>query len=196
MTMQDLFLSKNPFSRPGKIRVKTQAIVIHWTANPKQDWHGVWQYFEDRKNGKNEYGSAQYVIGLKGEIIRMMPDDEVSYHCGTSQVDPASGKIYTDLARMKFGKYATDYQTLSPNFVTTGIEHCVIGPDGSMNDATIDSSLNLVARLCHLYNLDPEKDILLHKDVVGWKDCHMWWVTYRDAWDNYKLMVKQRMETI
>lgn len=192
--MTDKFLTVNPYSRPGKIRPKTLALVIHWTANPGQDWKGVWQYFEDRKNGKLEYGSAQYVVGLKGEVVRMMPDNEVAYHCGSSKIDPESGKIYTNLARAKFGKYATDLTNLSPNMVTTGIECCVTCADGKMNYETIEATINLAVEICKKYELDPIEDILLHKTIVGYKNCHQWWVTYPEGWANFKADVKKRME--
>jgi N-acetylmuramoyl-L-alanine amidase len=192
--MTDKFLTVNPFSRPGKIRPKTLALVIHWTANPGQDWNGVWQYFEDRKNGKLEYGSSQYVVGLKGEVVRIMPDNEVAYHCGSSKIDPESGKVYTDLARAKFGKYATDLTNLSPNMVTTGIECCVTGADGKMNYETIEATINLAVEICKKYELDPIEDILLHKSIVGWKDCHRWFVTYPEGWANFKADVKKRMK--
>jgi|SRR6185369_12017677 len=192
--MTEKFLTVNPYSRPGKVRPETRALVIHWTAKPHQDWKGVWQYFEDRKNGKLEYGSAQYVIGLNGDVVKMMPDNEVAYHCGSSKIDPASGKIYTDLARSKFKRYATDLTNLSPNMVMLGIEFCVIADTGEMNDATIEAGLDLSAYICKKYGLDPMTDVLLHKDVVGWKNCHQWWVTYPEGWKNFKADVKQRME--
>lgn len=194
--MTEKFLTKNPYSRPGTVRPETKALVIHWTANPMQNWSGVWQYFEDRKNGKLEYGSSQYVIGLGGEVVLMMPEDEVAYHCGSSKADPASGKIYTDLARVRFGKYATDYKTLSPNMVTTGIEFCVTQDNGAMTNETIEAGIQLSAEICRKYSLDPLSDILMHKEIVGWKDCPLWWVGRPDAWRNFKAAIKQRMETI
>jgi N-acetylmuramoyl-L-alanine amidase len=194
--MIEKFLTKNPYSRPGSARPDTKALVIHWTANPMQNWSGVWQYFENRKNGKLDYGSSQYVIGLGGEVVLMMPENEVAYHCGSSKTDPASGKIYTDLARARFGKYATDYKTLSPNMVTTGIEFCVTQDNGAMTNETIEAGIQLSADICRKYSLDPLFDILLHKDVVGWKSCHLWWVNRPDAWHNFKAAVKQRMETV
>lgn len=191
--MIDKFLTVNPYSRPGKIRPKTQALVIHWTANPGQDWKGVWQFFEDRKNGKLEYGSAQYVVGLHGEIVRMMPDDDIAYHCGSSKPDPVSGRIYTDLARDKFKAYAYDYKSLSPNSVTTGIECCVTDKDGKMNYETIEATIDLSVIICKKYKLNPLTDILRHKDIVGWKACPMWWCLHEDGWKNFKADVAKRM---
>ena len=177
---------------------KVQALVIHWTANPGQDAMGVWNFFEDRKdgllvNGQKDYGSAHYVIGLSGQIIRMMPESEVAFHVGSSKLDPASGKDYTDLAREKFGIYATDYIHKSPNSVCIGIEHCVTSSNGDMNDETIMASLDLATDICRRWKLNPKTDILLHKEIVGWKDCHKWYVDHSDAWTNYKNIVATKV---
>lgn len=193
MTIIDSPLTVNPFSRCGRKLVGVQALIIHWTANPGQRAHGVIGFYQQRSLGNDGYGSAHYVIDLNGEAVRMIPEDEIAYHCGTSQLDPTSGKFYTDAARAKFGQCAVDYKDLSPNLVTIGVEHCITDTLGTMPVVVVDTSLNLSADICKRHGLDPLKDIWLHKEVVGWKDCHKWYVDNPDAWANYKAMVKQRM---
>lgn len=188
--MTEQLLTKNPYSRPTTKRANTKALVIHWTANPMQGAQGVRDYFEGRKDGNDGYGSAHYVIGLNGAVIRMIPEDETAYHVGSSKIDPASGKIYTDLARQKFGVYATDFEHKSPNQCTIGIELCVTDMAGNMNKETIQSALELSAQICKDYSLDPMTDILLHKEIVGWKDCHKFYVNNPKEWDKFKRTVK------
>jgi N-acetylmuramoyl-L-alanine amidase len=55
------------------------------------------------------WGSAHYIIDLNGDTYHAVPDNEVAYHCGSSQKDPASGRIYTDWARAKFGRFAENH---------------------------------------------------------------------------------------
>lgn len=186
-------LTKNAFSRPCSKRVNTKALVIHWTANPMQGAKGVRDYFELRKDGNGGYGSAHYAIGLNGAVMRMIPDDEVAYHVGSSKIDPDSGKVYTDLAREKFGPYAIDHEHKSPNQCSIGIELCVIDGAGRMNPETIQSAIELSAQICKGYGLDPMADILLHKEVVGWKDCHKFYVNNPKEWEAFKKSVKGRI---
>ena len=113
------FLTRNEYSRPGKKLQKVLAIVIHWTANPGANAKENRDFFESKKTGMGGYGSAHYIIYQNGIIIVAVPEDEVAYHCGSSDKDPASGKVYTDEARRRFGKYASENS--SPNLCTIEI---------------------------------------------------------------------------
>ena len=196
MKIEDNLLTINPYSRSGKALKTVKAIVIHWLANPWQSATNCRNFFESRKDGKQGYGSAHYIIGLDGYITQCIPESEVAYHCGSSQKDPVSGKYYTDLARTKFGTYAIDYVNNSPNMATIGVEHCHIDNKGEMKQQTIEASVELSADLCKRYGLDPMSDILLHKDVVGWKSCHKWYVDNPNDWQAYKVLVKNKMEEL
>jgi N-acetylmuramoyl-L-alanine amidase len=173
MKITDSLLTVNQFSRPGKKVASVKSIIMHWTGVPMQSARMVRGYFESRKNGKAGYGSAHYVIDFTGEIIRMIPDSEVAYHCGSDKTDPVSKKIYTDWARAKFGLYASPNS--SPNNVTIGIELCTVDAEGNFRDATIDAAVELCAALCKTHGLKAQ-DIGTHNLVVGWKDCPRLWV--------------------
>jgi N-acetylmuramoyl-L-alanine amidase len=190
MVITDSFLTINKFSRPGKVRPSTVALIIHWFANPGQSAKECWKFYEDRKYGKTEYGSSNYLIGLDGEILKNMPEDEVSYNCGTIKIDPLSGKIYTNLAREKFGNYATDHINLSPNLVTLSIECSHANWSGEMTDKTIASLTELAKDICLRYKLNPDTDVLLHQEVVGWKPCHQWYVSHPEDWKKFKELLK------
>lgn len=187
------FLTVNPYSRWGRARMGTIAVVIHWTQVPDQPAKDVRDYFEMRKDGKHDgYGSAHYIIDLDGTIINCVPEEESAFHCGSSKIDPASGKTYTDIARKKFGVFAEDYIHKSPNAVTIGIEHCVIDTTGTMTSETYEASIELVADICKRYQLNPQADILLHHEIVGWKACHKWFVFNPKEWVLYKEKVMQK----
>jgi len=188
---QDL-LTINPYSRSGKPITAVKAIVVHWTANPNVSAKNNKNYFESRKNGLLGYGAAQYIVGLQGEIIQCIPDTEMAFHCGSSQVDPASKVIYTDLARKKFGKYAnlerfTDSTQvlLSPNQVTIGIEICPIDADGNFSKVTLDSVIELTASLLKKFSLTVD-DILTHNQIVGWKNCPKLFVDHPEKFEEFK----------
>lgn len=189
--IEDQLLTVNEFSRSGKKLVGVKAIVIHWTANPNNTAMGDRNYFESRKLGKLGYGGAHYII-QNDKIIRCIPDDEVAYHCGTSQIDPVSKKLYTDYARAKFGQYATDTVHYSPNLVTIGLELHPEDLKGTFTEATLKSSAELTASLLKKFKLTLD-DITTHNAVVGWKDCPRLFVTNPEEFTKFKDRVKTFM---
>lgn len=166
------FLTINEYSRPGKKLREVLAVVMHWTANPQANAKENRDFFESKKTGSGGYASAHYIIDQNGLIIAAVPEYEIAYHCGTSAKDPASGKVYTDEARARFGKYATE--TNSPNNCTIGIELCPIDAAGNFSNATLTSAIELCADILKRYGLK-SKAITTHHDIVGWKDCPKLW---------------------
>ena len=185
----------NQYSRPGKKLHNVMAIVLHWPAWANRSEKDVYDYFGDAIPNEKRFASSQYVIGLSGEILEVMPENEVSYHCGSSQKDPASGEVYTTKARELFGKYAIEHDRVSPNLCTIGIEICHVDTAGNMTKETIDAVKWLCTKLCVKYNLDPSTRILRHYDVVGWKQCPKYWCDHPDDYEQLKseiaLMVKE-----
>lgn len=190
MKIVESFITPNEFSRGQLSMKKVLAWVVHWTANPGQDAGGVIKYFEDRKAGTTGYGSAHYAIGFKGDTYLLMPESEVAYHVGTSKIDPASGKIYTDLARAKFGEQAIDHVHKSPNSVTLGVEMCVVDANGKMTDESLTSLVELSADVCKRYSLNVDTDVIMHWHVTA-KYCHKWFLDNPKAWEELKVCIKK-----
>jgi len=170
-------LTPNPYSRPQEKIVKVKGIIVHWTASPKGRNQGVWNYFENRKSGKTGYGSAHYIVDLDGTIWNCIPDNELAYHVGSS--------TYTTDAKKRLGSY--------PNNCTLGIEFCIIDDRGRMNEATWREGAKLVAYLLKKYNLSTN-DIWLHQEVVGWKDCHRYFVENPNEYKRFKNDVANYMQ--
>jgi N-acetylmuramoyl-L-alanine amidase len=176
MTITESLLTPNPYSRPGTPIGRVQALIMHWTGVPNQPADIVRDFFDNRKNGHQNYGSAHYIVGQGGGVIRCIPETEVAYHVGSSQPDPASGRIYTDWARAQFGDAVCDPATIGPNACTLGIEMCVIDPAGNFTEQTKAASVELAADICARLHLNPFSDVSTHHAVVGWKDCPRLWV--------------------
>jgi N-acetylmuramoyl-L-alanine amidase len=173
--------------------IVAKAIILHWTGVPTQRAMTVWEYFENTCPDKKIYASAHYIIDLNGDIYQAIPDYEVAYHCGSSQIDPSSGKIYTDWARAKFGHYAANPKQNSPNNCTIGIEMCVIDNEGNFASETLQAAAELVAKLLKDHKLTID-DIGTHNKVVGWKDCPRFWTNNPDLFEEFKNRVKNLME--
>ena len=171
--MQD-HLTINRYSRPGKRLDAVKAIVMHWVANPGTSAKMNRDFFERRRNGKHGYGSAHYIVGLRGEVIECVPPTEVAYHCGS--------KRYT--------RYTKEHLTTgNPNSVTLGIELCHPDWSGAFTDRVLTSAAELVRNLCEDFGLDPYRDITTHKAVVGWKDCPKYWVEHPDEFQRFCRLV-------
>ncbi|AYK08606.1 N-acetylmuramoyl-L-alanine amidase [Brevibacillus laterosporus] len=169
MKIIEKLLTPNNYSRP-RLKVKTiKGIVIHWVAAPMQKAINTWGFFENRKFGKTSSGSAHYIIDLNGDILRCIPENEMAYHVGS--------KKYTDSALERLSTY--------PNNCTIGIECNHIDMSGKMTSETYQSLLEFCVQLLKRYNLT-ENDLWLHKEVVGWKDCHRWFVNNPNEWALFK----------
>ena len=99
-------------------------MVIHYTANPGSTAKQNRDYFEGLKDSHFTYASAQFVIGLEGEIEQCVPCNEIAY-CSNSMND---------------------------NCIS--IEMCHPDEGGNFNDATYNNCVFLVAHLMNYYHMD------------------------------------------
>lgn len=162
MNIDEGLLSVNPYSRPGTKLQSVKQIVVHWVGNANSSAIANRNYFESLKD-KHIYASSQYIIGLKGEIIRCIPENEVAYHAGNGTVNRNS----------------------------IGIENCHLDWNGRFNDATYNSLVELCADICRRYGLSVN-NIVRHYDVTG-KDCPHYYVQNTSAWQHFKDDVSSRL---
>jgi N-acetylmuramoyl-L-alanine amidase len=182
METQQLFLTVNPFSRPGKKLSGVKGVVVHYVGNPGTSALANRNYWEGLKsqsldNPKAVFASAHFVVGLRGEVVQALPLDETAYHCGA--------KFYKSEALSRLGRY--------PNNCTLGVEACHAKADGRLNPETWLRAVDLAASLCKQFNLDPMKDIWRHWDVTG-KPCPLWFVEESEAFERFKTDVSLSME--
>ena len=126
MEIEDRLLTINQYSRSGEKKWSTDYIVVHWVGNANTSAIANRNYFENLKDTHSVYASSHYIIGLNGEIIRCIPDDEVAFHSGN----------------------------YSMNHKSIGIEDCHPDWDGKFNDYTYNSLVELTASLCNQYGID------------------------------------------
>lgn len=128
LPISEQFLTLNEYSRPGLALSDTpQYIVIHYTANPTSTAQNNRDYFENLKDTGQTYASAQFVIGLQGEIIQCVPCNEMAY-CSNSL-----------------------------NEICISIEMCHPDEWGNFNDATYNNCVYLVAHLMNYYHMDMDQ---------------------------------------
>ena len=130
MQIQNAYLTHN---RPKTHRSRTIAIAVHWVANPNSTAMANRNYF----NTTSRAVSSNYIIGLQGEILCCIPDEETSW-C-----------------------------TNKANSYTVSVECCHPDWTGCFTGKTYTSLVELTARLCQKYHLDPQNGgVIRHYDVT------------------------------
>lgn len=163
MNIQDNLLTINPYSRSGEKQGPIQKIVVHWVGNAGSSALGNRNYFENLKTSHATSASSHYIIGLEGEIIRCIPEDEVAFHSGS----------------------------YSMNRKSIGIEDCHPDWDGQFNEKTYNSLVELCADICVRYGLSVN-DVIRHYDVTG-KECPRYYVRNESAWLQFKQDVQNKI---
>jgi N-acetylmuramoyl-L-alanine amidase len=193
MKMIEKFLTVNQYSRPGRTIGDVKAIILHNGGIPGQRASAIYNFFNYDCPKTRHYSSSQYGIDIDGTVYRWVPDNEVAYHCGSSQNDPASGRIYTDWARAKFGRFAERPDINSPNNCTVGIELCIIDGKGNFTPETLAAAIELTAKLIKDHGLRID-DVGTHHMVVGWKDCPRLWTNEPVRFDEFREAVRKITE--
>ena len=165
MNIQDKLLQINPYSRSGEKQGKIQYIVIHYVGNPNTSAIANRNYFNNLAKTHETSASSHYIIGLNGEIIRCVPDEEVAFHSG-------------------------DY---AMNRKSIGIENCHPDSSGKFNDKTYNSLIELCRELCRKYGI-PISNVIRHYDVTG-KDCPHYYVQNPSAWEKLKNDIEKKAYT-
>ena len=117
MIITNKYITNN---RPYEKRKKTTAIAVHYIGNAGTSAEANRNYFQNN----NCEVSANYIIGLNGEIICCIPDEEVAW-C-----------------------------TCQANSYSPSIECCHPDSTGKLNSKTYNSLVELCAYLCKKYKLD------------------------------------------
>jgi N-acetylmuramoyl-L-alanine amidase len=187
MKITENLLTMGKRNRPGDKIIRLKAVVLHWLAAPNQRPINTRTWWESGQG----VGSAHYVVGTDGDILRTLPEEEIGYHVGSSQPDPKSGKLYTDKARELLGPEAFTGKTakgvwITPNFFTIGIEmsHINMIP-GDFTELTLQAAAELCADILKRHSL-PICAVTTHNEMVGWKDCPRLWTNNPGLFDEFK----------
>lgn len=121
--IQKQHLTINEFSRPGEKVDAVEKIVIHYLANPMTTAQQNRDYFENLKDFQNDSMSANFIVGLEGEIIECVPPGEIAY---------ASNSM---------------------NHLSVSIENCHPDTTGKFTEETYESCVALTAYLVDHYGL-------------------------------------------
>ena len=163
MEIQERLLTINPYSRSGEKQGQIKNILVHWVGNANSTAIANRNYFESLKDSHKTYASSHYIIGLNGEKIRCIPENEVAFHAGSH----------------------------SMNRKSIGIEVCHPDWEGKFSEATYNSLVELCADICKRYNLGIDA-IIRHYDVTG-KECPRYYVRNEQEWIKFKNDVANKL---
>ncbi len=121
------FLTISEYSRPGEPLTEVNNIFVHYTANQNTSAANNRNYFENLKDNHDVPGaSAHFIIGIEGEILQLVPLDEIAYAVQTRNEDSIS------------------------------IECCYKYENGQFTQETYDSLIELLAWLTDAFELEPD----------------------------------------
>lgn len=122
--IDEQLLTVNDYSRPGEKVDSVDYVVVHYLANPKTTAQQNHDYFESLKDLQDVSMSANFIVGLEGEIIECVPPGEIAY---------ASNSM---------------------NHLSVSIENCHLDTTGRFTENTYESLVHLTAWLVDRYGLD------------------------------------------
>ena len=140
MQIQKMYLTPNKYSRPSISLKQVKGIVIHYVGNPGSVAVANRNYFnrlKDQQTNKPIYASSHYIVGLEGEVIACVPEEEVAYHASKANSDHI------------------------------GIEVCHPDNSGKFSTPTYEALITLILDICKRYKLNPLSDVIRHYDVTG-----------------------------
>lgn len=140
-------------------------IVIHYVANPGTSAMANRNYFQNGSGGNGV--SSHYIVGLNGEILRLIPENERAMHAGRSY-----GAQWAEQAKVN-------------NSTLLSIENCHPDVSGKFGDTTYRSLIWLTADICKRRGFNPNTAIFRHWDVSG-KLCPLFYINNPSAWEQLK----------
>ncbi len=119
-------LEVSEYNRPGIDLPEVRGVVIHYVQNPGSTADENRRYFANLAKNHDTKASSHFIVGLEGEILQLVPLDEIAYCSNDANED------------------------------TISIECCHPDKSGKFNDKTYASVVQLTAWLCALYNLEAD----------------------------------------
>ena len=78
MEIQQMLLTPSKYNRP-QIKINPTAIAWHYVGNPNTSAIANRNYFENLKDTHETKASSHFIIGLEGETLQLIPEDEISF---------------------------------------------------------------------------------------------------------------------
>lgn len=126
-------------TRPGNKLQGVYKIILHDAPLIKEDKIKNRNYINNLKRQDDIFMSYHYLIGKSGEIVNIIPEDEIAIHTGFLEFDLHS----------------------------LSIALCYDNNNNNISDKTLNSLKLLLKSILRKYNLDPKYDLIRCYDVIN-----------------------------
>ena len=162
MTITDSLIPKNKYNRPGT-KSTPKRICVHYTGDCGATAAQLAKYWQNVAAGvfKDKpwsWTSAQYIVGLDGEVIRCIPDSEIAYAAANQNADT----IHIEVCyRQKSGEFEESSIAALGELVRSLMNTYAI-PAGK-----VVRHYDLTGKLCPAYYVDEARWNALHERITS-----------------------------
>lgn len=161
MTITDSLIPKNKYNRPGT-KSTPKRICVHYTGDCGATAEQLSKYWQNVAAGvfKDKpwsWTSAQYIVGLDGEVVRCIPDNEIAYAAANQNADT----IHIEVCyRQKSGAFEEKSIAALGELVHSLMNKYAI-PAGK-----VVRHYDLTGKLCPAYYVDENRWAALHERIT------------------------------
>lgn len=162
MTITDSLIPRNKYNRPGT-KSTPKRICVHYTGDCGATAEQLTKYWQNVAAGvfKDKpwsWTSAQYIVGLNGEVVRCIPDNEIAYAAANQNADT----IHIEVCyKQKSGAFGEKSVGALGELVRSLMKKYAI-PAGK-----VVRHYDLTGKLCPAYYVDEERWAALHERITS-----------------------------
>ena len=162
MTITDSLIPKNKYNRPGT-KSTPKRICVHYTGDCGATAAQLAKYWQNVAAGvfKDKpwsWTSAQYIVGLDGEVIRCIPDSEIAYAAANQNADT----IHIEVCyKRQSGEFEESSIVALGELVRSLMKKHAI-PAGK-----VVRHYDLTGKLCPAYYVDENRWAALHERITS-----------------------------
>lgn len=165
MTITDRIIPVNKYNRPGT-KSAPKKICVHYTGNAGSGAAAGAAYQMNvakgvfASKGQSVWTSSQYLVGLGGEVIRCVPDDEVAYAAANNNV----GVIHIEVCHPDASGKFTAEAVASLGELVRGLMRKY-----KISAENVVRHYDLTGKLCPMYYIDAGRWAELKKSITAQK---------------------------
>ncbi|MGN1338868.1 MAG: N-acetylmuramoyl-L-alanine amidase, partial [Oscillospiraceae bacterium] len=162
MTLTDKLIKKNEYNRPG-IASKPVRICVHYTGDVGTGADRLALFYANVAAGMfpdkpDSWTSTQYIVGLNGEVIRIVPDNEVAYAAANRN----NGTIHIEVCyTQKSGEFEQASKTTLRELMQYLMQKYGISAD------KVVRHYDLTGKYCPIYYVDETRWAALHEYITA-----------------------------
>lgn len=162
MTITDSLIPKNKYNRPGT-KSTPKRICVHYTGDCGATAAQLAKYWQNVAAGvfKDKpwsWTSAQYIVGLNGEVVRCIPDNEIAYAAANQNADT----IHIEVCyKQKSGAFEEKSIVALGELVRSLMKKYAI------TAGKVVRHYDLTGKLCPAYYVDEARWAALHERITS-----------------------------